>query len=111
MSPANQLQCKSNSKVERSNDRRKLIKYESTDITLADEQHEDMCTLTNKINDVGNEDLQRIFTEGDSYGVGDKVREIWETDSNNRLNNLQKIKEEMVRFTVVSIDFCLKNLS
>ena len=71
----------------RSNDKRELIKYESTDITLADEQHDDMCTLMNQIDDVGNEDLKRIFTEGDSYGVGDKIRAIWKTDWNCQLRD------------------------
>jgi len=34
-----------------------------------------MCTLMNQIDDAGNEELQRIFTEGDSYCIGDKIRE------------------------------------
>ena len=44
-----------------------------------------MCTLMNQIDDVGNEELQRIFREGDSYGVGDKMREVWKTDRKQQI--------------------------
>ena len=48
-----------------------------------------MCILMNQIDDVGNEELQRIFREGDSCGVGDKMREVWKLIENNKLNYLQ----------------------
>ena len=49
MSPASQLKHKQNRISERNNDKIKLCKYEKTEVTLADEQHDDMCNVMNTI--------------------------------------------------------------
>ena len=46
MSPDSQQKRKQNAKIARSSDKLKLAKYQVADIQLADEQHEDMCRIT-----------------------------------------------------------------
>ena len=64
----------------KSNDKKKLRKYENTEVTLANGQHEDMCNIVKTIEEVSKDDLEKLFAEGDIHGVGDKVREVWCTD-------------------------------
>ena len=80
MSPASQLKRKQNMISERNNDKIKLRRYENTEVTLADDQHDDMCNVVKTIEEVGKNDLDKVFAEGDSHGVGDKIREVWLTD-------------------------------
>ena len=76
MSPASQLKRKQNTTSERNNDKKKLRKYENTEVTLADDQHEDMCNIVKTIDEVSKDDLEKLFTESDIHGVKDKVREV-----------------------------------
>ena len=94
MSPASQLKRKQNAISERSNDKRKLRKYENTEVTLADDQHEDMCNIVKTIEEVSKDDLEKLFAEGDIHGVGDKVREVWCTD---RRHQLEQFHEDQTR--------------
>ena len=85
MSPASQSKRKQNALTERNNDKRKLTKYEKTEVTLADEQHEEMCAIMNKVEEVDKAELEKIFAEGDSHGVGTQIREVWMTDRRQQL--------------------------
>ena len=49
--------------MERGLDKRKLAKYQATEITLADEQHTQMCNVMDIIDKAATNDLQRIFEE------------------------------------------------
>ena len=80
MSPASQLKRKKNVLTERTKDKRKLNKYEKTEVTLTDQQHEEMHAIVNKVEEVENAELEKIFAEGDSHGVGKQMREVWTTD-------------------------------
>ena len=64
MSPASQLKRKQNASMERGIDKRKLARFENTEITLADEQHTQMCDVMNAIDSAAVDDLQKIFEEG-----------------------------------------------
>ena len=35
-----------------------------------------MSAIINKVEEVGKDDLERIFTEGDSRGVGKEIRKV-----------------------------------
>ena len=94
MSPASQLKRKQNALVERNNDKLKLAKYESTEVTLSEDQHEDMSAVVNKIEEVSKDCLEKIFAEGDAHGVGNKIREIWVTD---RREQLEQFNEDQAR--------------
>ena len=78
MSPASQQKRKSNAQSKRSNMMRKLEKFSEADVTLNDEQHNEMCSLVERISD---EDLGKNFLEGSEHGVGDLMKDIWYTDS------------------------------
>ena len=80
MSPASQFKRKQNAQAERTNDKKKLRKFENTEVTLDEEQHDEMCTIVNKIEEVGKNDLEKAFAEGDAHGVGAQIREVWVTD-------------------------------
>ena len=75
MSPASQLQRKQNAQTERSNDKLKLANY-----ILSDEQHVDMCNVTEAIEESGKDEITRVFAGGDAHGVGDVLRNVWHTD-------------------------------
>ena len=94
MSPASQAKRKQNVLTERNNDKKKLTKYENTEVTLSDEQHEEMSTIVNKIEEVGKAELEKIFVEGDSHGVGTQVREVWMTDNRQQLSQFKADQEK-----------------
>ena len=81
MFPFSRQKRKSNAQNERSNMKRKLEKFSATDVTLCDEQHEEMCSLTERIS---SEDLDKIFLEGSEHGVGELMKEIWRSDSKHQ---------------------------
>lgn len=90
MSPTSQFKRKQNVLMERNNDKLKLAKYESTEIALSEDQHEDMSAAVNKIEEVNKDCLEEIFAEGDAHGVGTKIREIWMTDRKEQLEQFNK---------------------
>ena len=90
MSPGSQLKRKRRIAMERSVDKRKLARYEPTEVTLADQQHTEMCNVMDTIDQVAVEDLESIFEEGEAHGVGAKLREIWTTDKREQKEQFQK---------------------
>lgn len=94
MSPASQLKRKQNVLMERNNDKFKLAKYESTEVTLSEEQHEDMNAVVSKIEEISKDELEKVFAEGDAHGVGTQIREIWTTD---RREQLDQFNEDQAR--------------
>ena len=81
MSPASQRLRKSNAQSQRSKMIRKLEKCTEADVTLSNEQHEEMCSLAER---VSSEDLDKIFLEGSEHGVGNLIKDIWYTDSRHQ---------------------------
>ena len=94
MSPRSQMKRRENASMERGIDKRKLAKYESTEITLSDHQHTQMCDVMSTVDGVAVDELQHIFEEGETHGVSDKLREIWTTDKRDRL---EQFKEDQAR--------------
>ena len=43
---------------------------------LSDEQHVDMCNVTEAIEESGKDELDRVFAERDAHGIGDVLRNI-----------------------------------
>ena len=107
MSPYSQQRRKQNFQTERTIDKRKLSKYEKMEISLADDQHDEMCTLIDKISDGTNEDLELVFAEGDSYGVGDKLREVWKTDRRQQMRDFFKDQERNGKYNKICIKILL----
>ena len=78
MSPASQQNRRSNAQAARSNMMRKLKRCGEADVTLTDDQHEEMCSIVSEISD---EELEKVFLEGSEHGVGELMKEVWYTDS------------------------------
>ena len=101
MSPASHQSKKSNAQSERSNMMRKLEECSEADVTLNDEQHDEMCSLVERIS---NEDLGKIFLEGSEHGMGDLMKGIWYTDSKH-----QRHQSKSFFSTVISCDSIMCN--
>ena len=71
-----QVKRKQNATMERCLDKRKLAQYEKTERTLSEEQHTQMCSAMDVVDQVAVDDLKCIFEEGETHGVGNKLKEI-----------------------------------
>ena len=80
MSPASQAKRKKLAQYERTSNIRKLTNLEE-EISLDDEQHEEMCNVVQRIGDV---ELDKLCEEGDKHGVGSIMKGIWITDKDRR---------------------------
>ena len=47
---------------------------------MSDEQHVEMCYVTEAIDESEKDELDRVFAEVDVHGVGDMLRNVWHTD-------------------------------
>ena len=81
MSPASQAKRKKLAQYERTSTMRKLANYESSEITLDVNQNEEMCSIVQAI---GDDDLEKLYVEGEKHGVGSIMKEIWVTDVEQR---------------------------
>jgi len=81
MSPASQAKRRKLAQYERTSNIRKLARYKESEIELDDEQNDEMCAIMEKM---GDEDLQKLFDEGEKHGVGSILKDIWATDLDGR---------------------------
>lgn len=58
----------------------KLAKSQIVDLDLFKEQHADMCKVTQILAESDKNELDRIFAEGDTHGVGDVICNVWHSD-------------------------------
>ena len=62
-------------------DRSKLLKkFSHMEVSLSEEQHDEMCELMEKVNEVGSAELESALSEADKQGVGPSIRAIWKND-------------------------------
>jgi len=50
---------------------------EESELLLNDEQNEEMCAVMDAVKD---DELEKLFIEGDQHGVGGLMKRIWMTD-------------------------------
>ena len=81
MSPASQAKWKKLAQYERTSNIRKLKKYEDNEVTLDDEQNNEMCNIVEQIQ---TEDLEALCKEGDEHGVGRLMKDLWITDNERK---------------------------
>ena len=62
MSPLSQKKRKLYAQYERTNNIRKLSKYEDSEVVLNEEQNEEMCAIMEAMHP---EELEKLFEEGD----------------------------------------------
>ena len=91
LSPASQKKRKYNLMHERVEDRKRLQKYEHTEVTLDDDQNDELSQVVHTINakSPGCEILSQIFEEAENQGKGQIVWEIWENDLRLQFNKYQ----------------------
>ena len=82
MSPASQLKRHQNVQYARNLCNRKLAKYGESEVTLNEEQNSEMCAIVEKTKD---DDLEKLFKEGNEHGVGELMKEIWFTDKKRQV--------------------------
>ena len=85
MSPASLKKRKSNTQQERNKDKRALAKYRHMELTLDDEQNDELVDIMAKVETVGKDTLEEIFTEAETSacGAANTLRCIWEHDKRN----------------------------
>ena len=81
MSPASQAKWKKLAQYERTSNIRKLKKYEDNEVTLDDEQNNEMCNIVEQIQ---TKDLEALCKEGDEHGVGRLMKDLWITDNERK---------------------------
>lgn len=86
MSPSSQKKRKENTQRERAKDRSRLQKYSHTELTLDDEQHDELSKLIDAIEEKGRKEVEEIMQDADSHGVGESVREIWQMDKQRMMD-------------------------
>ena len=76
-------------KQERTKHKHKAECYSYSQLSLDDEQHDDVCGIINEIEKSHKEELEKVFTEAHNEGVGESMREIWQVDSENAKKHFQ----------------------
>ena len=73
--------------MERNKDKRALAKYRHMELTLDDEQNDELVDIMAKVETVGKDTLEEIFTEAktsaSACGAANTLRRIWEDDKRN----------------------------
>ena len=82
LSPASAQKRKKATQRERSADKAKLAKYEHLDVTLDDDQNDELNAVIEKIEEQHNDELGKVFQEGEakSKHIGNSMRNIWQSD-------------------------------
>ena len=87
MSPSSQKKRKENTQRDRS---KLLQKYAHTEVSLDDEQHEEISRLVNAIDEQEGGDLSNFLSDAETPEVKEAVNEIWQMDR-------RKMKEAFTR--------------
>ena len=94
MSPASQAKRKKLAQYERTSNIRKLKKYEESEVTLDDEQNDEMCNIAEQIR---TEDLEKLCKEGDEHSVGRIMKDLWITDNERKRQEFSTDQEKNSR--------------
>ena len=62
-----------------------LKHYRKYDVTLHNDQNNDLLSLVSAISDIGKDELQNVLSEADKKGRGDILGNIWKLDVEERL--------------------------
>ena len=69
--------------MERSADKAKLAKCDDLEVTLDDEQSDELSSIMSQIEETSADELDKIFKEADGCSAGDSLLAVWELDRNN----------------------------
>ena len=103
MSPKSQLKRMSTVKIRRDSEVRKLKNYVAdTELPLNNEQDEEMSQVVATVESKCSEELAKLFEEGDSHGVGKRMREVWATDMRAVHAEFKKDQDNNSKFMIVT---------
>ena len=111
MSPSSQLKRKHNAKVERDNSIQKLKQYEHTEVPLDAHQDDEMSKVVSIIENEFQDELDKLFAEGEKHGVGHKMKEVWSADKqrdSRDFKNDQILNSELV-FLIIHVSILYRN--
>ncbi len=72
--------------------------YRKYDVTLHDDQSNELLTVVSSISDIGKDELEKVLGEADQKGRGDVIRKIWKLDVEDRLK-FQKDQKRNGKYT------------
>ena len=81
MSPASQAKRNRLAQYESTNSKRKLAAYEDCEVALNDDQNDEMCDV---VRSIGEDELEKLYLEGEKHGVGKIMKDIWLSDTQQR---------------------------
>lgn len=72
---------------ERSADKAKITKYENLEVTLDDDQSDELSSVIDKIEEQHQNELDKVFQEADARSkcIGDSLRDSWLSNQNTKL--------------------------
>ena len=100
LSPASTIKRKKDTQMERSADKAKLAKCDDLEVTLDDEQSDELSSIMSNIEETSADELDKIFKEADGCSAGDSIRAVWELDRNNSKGRFLKISKPTVSMLV-----------
>ncbi len=96
MSPSSQKKREKNAQRNRS---KILQKYSHTELSLDDEQHEELSRLVNAIDEQEGDDLNQLLSDVGTHGVRDAVNEIWQMDKRKMKDAFAKDQSENCEYS------------
>lgn len=103
LSPASAKKRRDNMMVERCIEKKKLRKYENTEVSLDDDQSDQMAEVVDIINDKSSDTLSKMFDEAESQGKGTEVKEIWANDLRADKKEFDKDQEKNSKIIPINL--------
>jgi len=94
LSPASAAQRKKATQRERSADKAKLARCAELEVTLDDEQSDELTNIMNRIEEGSTDELEKIFNEADEHLVGESIRAAWQ--SNRQSTQKRFFKDQLI---------------
>ena len=107
LSPTSQKKRRENSLRDQNKTLKHLQKYSHTELTLDDEQHNEISKLVTAINEKVSTELEALLVDIDTDEIGSSIREIWEVDTKRAKEDFKK-DQEIVRTILVIIKNVLR---
>ena len=100
MSPNSQSKRIAIKRIERFKDKRKLGRFTHTDLTLDDEQDEELSSIVLTITENHSEELEKVFDQGKKHGVESKLHDIWSLDARRESVIFKQDQEQNGKFII-----------
>ena len=109
LSPISRSKRRVAAQRQRTRDKAKLVKLGELDVTLEDDQSDELCEIVSKIDDECKDEVESIFQEADAHFVttGESLRSSWERDKHNNKAKFFKdqLKNSKLHITSVLVQY------